>query len=71
MKNETINVKINGKDSKIKPDLTIAQMLLESEINIKLVAVAINGFVIRKSELSEIYLSSGDEIEIVKAVGGG
>ena len=34
-------------------------------------AVAYNGTVLRKEELSEITLSQGDRLEIVRAVGGG
>ena len=71
MTRKTISVRINGKDTQIDHDLTIAQLLGQLEINIKLIAVALNGVVIRRNDLSQVQISPSDEIEIVSAVGGG
>ena len=71
MTEKTISVRINGKDTQIDHDLTIAQLLGQLEINIKLIAVALNGVVIRRKDLDQVRISPSDEIEIVRAVGGG
>ena len=71
MTRKTISVRINGEDTQIDHDLTIAQLLGQLEINIKLIAVALNGVVIRRKDLSQVQISPSDEIEIVRAVGGG
>lgn len=71
MTEKTINVRINGKDTQIDGDLTIAQLLRQLDINIKIIAVALNGVVIRRKELHQVHISPADKIEIVKAVGGG
>ena len=71
MTGKTINVRINGKDIRINPDLTAEQLLAQLNINKKLVAVALNGVVIRRKELNEVHIVASDEIEIVRAVGGG
>ena len=71
MTRKTISVRINGKDTQIDHDLTIAQLLGQLEININHIAVALNGVVIRRKDLSQVQISPSDEIEIVRAVGGG
>ena len=71
MTRKTISVRINGKDTQIDHDLTIAQLLGQLERNIKLIAGALNGVVIRRKDLSQVQISPSDEIEIVRAVGGG
>ena len=71
MDEKTINIKINGKNSQIKSDMTIAQLLAGLDINIKLIAVALNGVVIRRKDLDTAHIAPSDEIEIVRAVGGG
>ena len=40
-------------------------------VNIRLIAVAVNGTVLRREELPSIILTEGDEVEVVRAVGGG
>ena len=71
MEKKTINIKINGKNSQIKSDMTIAQLLAGLDININLIAVALTGIVIRRKDLDTVHISPSDEIEIVRAVGGG
>ena len=40
-------------------------------VNVKLIAVALNGTVLRREELPSVTLTEGDEVEVVRAVGGG
>ena len=41
------------------------------EVNTRFIAVAHNGVVIRREEYDGVTLGEGDEVEIVRAVGGG
>ena len=51
--------------------MPLLAMLEAFEVNPKLVAVAINGDVIPKTEFAEARVREGDAIEIVRMVGGG
>ena len=51
--------------------MTIAELLTKLDINIKLIAIALNGVVIRRLDLGKVQICPKDEIEIVRAVGGG
>ena len=65
-----MNITLNGKPHTMKPLGSVAQ-LVES-LGVKLqVAVAVNGEVVRRADWASIELSEGDEVEIVRAVGGG
>ena len=65
MTRKSISVRINGKDTQIDHDLTIAQLLGQLEINIKLIAVALNGVVIRRNDLSQVQISPRNFIFLV------
>ena len=71
MKPTAIKVIVNGEVRQLTGRPVAPELLTQLGINQKLVAVAINGTVIRRSELSRTLLSEGDEVEIVRAVGGG
>ena len=66
-----ITVKVNGKEEEL-PGPTPLPVYLESlGVNLRRIAVAYNGEVVRREELGEVTLSDGDTLEIVHAVGGG
>ena len=71
MTEKTIEIRINGESKRINPELTIAELLVELDICQKLIAVALNGVVVRRRELDQVQIVAYDEIEIVRAVGGG
>jgi thiamine biosynthesis protein ThiS len=66
-----IELIVNGKKRELEGPTNLMSYLESLEINLKLVAVAVNGTVVRKNGLSEVTLTDGDEVEIVRAVGGG
>jgi thiamine biosynthesis protein ThiS len=68
-----IRLTVNGKPREVEGDarLPLPQLLVAFEVNPKLVAVAINGDVIPKSDYDAAIVSDGDELEIVRMVGGG
>jgi len=68
-----MNVTINGKNSQLTPDLSVAgliEKLHEGEAP-QGIAVALNGAVVRRSSWETIQLSCGDTVEILQAVSGG
>lgn len=66
-----ITLTINGKESALDGPTPLVDYLEALEVNTRFIAVAHNGIVIRREEFEEITLSEGDEVEIVRAVGGG
>ncbi len=60
-----------GDSARVGDAVPLLAMLDAFEVNPKLVAVAINGDVIPKSEFAAARVREGDAIEIVRMVGGG
>ena len=69
--NEVIGLRVNGEPCELRGGSTATDLLAILSIEPRLVAVAINGMVVRRSDLRSTVLSDGDEVEIVRAVGGG
>ena len=66
-----IAVQINGQDKVIAKSTTLREYLDSLGVDLKHIAVAHNGKVLRREELPHVTLSEGDSVEIVRAVGGG
>ena len=66
-----IEMIVNGKERQLDEPTNLLAYLNSLDIKLKNIAVAYNGTVLRKDELSEFTLTAGDKIEIVRAVGGG
>ena len=66
-----IALTINGKDRQIDGPTELTEYLESLGVKMGSIAVAHNGIVLRKDELQGVMLSEGDEVEIVRAVGGG
>lgn len=66
-----IELAINGKQKRLDGPTNLITYLESLGINLKYLAVAHNGVVLRKDELDAVTLSEGDQVEIVRAVGGG
>lgn len=67
----TMRVTINGKEEELPADLTVAGLLLRRNIHTTLVAVELNGRILRRAEFAERPIAGGDRLEIVHFVGGG
>ncbi len=63
-------IKINGVNKNID-SVNLLEYLLSCGYNTKVIAVELNGNIIKKSEFEHITLRSGDSVEIVSFVGGG
>ena len=66
-----ITLTINGKERTLEAPTPLVDYLDSLEVNIRFIAVAHNGLVIRREEFDDVTLAEGDEVEIVRAVGGG
>ena len=66
-----IKATVNGEPRELPDTTTILAFLETLDINLRMVAVAHNGEVLRRDELPNVTIQDGDRIEIVQAVGGG
>ena len=62
---------INGKQRQLEAPTALLDYLDSLGISLGRIAVAYNGTVLPKEELSSVTLSEGDQVDIVRAVGGG
>lgn len=68
---EQIAITVNGKEERVAPGLTVADLLAARGIATALVAVERNGRVLRRAEFPATAIAAGDKLEIVHFVGGG
>ena len=66
-----ICVKVNGQQETLPENYTIAQLLSQKELDASYVVVQRNLEIIDRSLLAETRLNEGDQLEIVKFLGGG
>ena len=66
-----MTIRLNGDPYEISGPVTISALLAELKIDPRLVAVEHNLVVIKRAKYDETHVGDGDEIEIVKFVGGG
>ena len=64
-------VVVNGKRRALASPLSVADFLAELGLEGGQVAVARNGEVLNRDNLGAVLLCEGDQIEIVRAIGGG
>lgn len=69
--NMAINIKINGEDKSVNEGVTFRQLLNDFEIKTIGIAVERNRIIVPKSTFDTATVNDGDEIEIVRMVGGG
>ena len=66
-----LDIKINGESRQFPEALTVAGLIEQLGYNGKRIAVERNGEIVPKSQHAATPLASGDQLEIVVAVGGG
>ena len=62
---------VNGEKRKLEGPVRLIAFLETLDINLRYVAVAHNGIVLRREKWPEVVLQDGDVLEIVRMVGGG
>ena len=66
-----LTLKINGESRQFSAPLTVAGLIEQLGYAGKRIAVERNGEIVSKSQHANAELASGDQLEIVVAVGGG
>jgi sulfur carrier protein len=66
-----INISLNNQPQQLNAPVTLSQALVSWGYGDSKIAVAINGEFVPRSTYSERQLITGDQIDIVKPVGGG
>jgi sulfur carrier protein len=64
-------IEVNGDLRTLRPATNLRALLVELGLEGKRVAVALNRSVVPRSRYRETFLSAGDRVEILEAVGGG
>ena len=67
----TVQVRVNGEHRRVSDGLSIAELVREFGFDPARVAVERNLVVVPRSTLGEARVEDGDELEIVRFVGGG
>ena len=66
-----MRVRVNGEEQDVAEERPVAELLTGWGFVPRAVAVAVNREVVPRSKLGELYLREGDEVEVIRAVGGG
>ncbi|RUM83235.1 MAG: thiamine biosynthesis protein ThiS [Candidatus Thioglobus sp.] len=64
-------IKVNGEDLEINNQSTAATLITQLGYQDQRIALEVNEAIISKSKHVEFTLNEGDQVEIIKAVGGG
>jgi thiamine biosynthesis protein ThiS len=64
-------IRLNGEPYELASPLTIGELLAHLNIDGRIVAVEHNLVVVKRVRYAETMIAEGDEVEIVRFVGGG
>ncbi len=64
-------IQLNGKKLTLKSKLTVLDLLKKYKLDIKKIAIELNGVILQKSIYKKKFLKNKDKIEIVHFIGGG
>lgn len=66
-----MRVRVNGEEKELAEGATVTALLASMSLEASGIAVAVNMEVVRRGAYGDARLAEGDEVEIVRAVGGG
>ncbi len=66
-----IELTINGKARTLEGETALLAFLEQNGINNTMIAVEYNGEILRREQYGAVTLRAGDNVEIVRAIGGG
>lgn len=66
-----IELTVNGAAKRFPQSMNVAQLVVELNLVGKRIAIERNGDIVPRSQFEAVALASGDQLEIVVAVGGG
>ena len=64
-------IMLNGEQRRIQASWTITRLLEELSLTGARLAIEVNGEIVPRSEFVNHNLDEGDQVEIVRAIGGG
>ena len=64
-------IQLNGKKLTLKSKLTVLDLLKKYKLNVKKIAIELNGVILQKSIYKKKFLKNKDKLEIVHFIGGG
>lgn len=68
---DTIQIRLNGKERKLEPGLTVTELLQSLDLHPGMVVVELNREIIERDLYPKVGVADGDTIELVHFVGGG
>lgn len=66
-----ITLTVNGKSRTLPGETSVTSFLAEYGIDPRIVAVEHNGIVLDREQFAETVLRDGDQVEVVRMIGGG
>lgn len=66
-----MTVRVNGEERELANGSTIADLLVSLDLDRDGIAVAVDRKVVPRSQHPQTVLSNGQQVEIIRAVGGG
>lgn len=66
-----IQLKVNGKSREVEQPASLLALLEQIGVDPRIVAVERNGEIVKRTTFGETPIGAGDELEIVRMVGGG
>lgn len=66
-----MNVLLNGERQTFAAEITVGKLLAQLHLNPEAVVVEVNQQILEKDAQADFRLSDGDQIEIIRFVGGG
>ena len=66
-----IKIKVNGKLKAVDRNINLSILIKNLKIQLKKVAIELNGEIVDKKKLNRIILKNNDRIEVVHFIGGG
>jgi len=64
-------ITLNGKPHTLELPMKLLDLLAVLAIDRRMIAIAHNGDVVPRSQYEEVSLADGDQVEVVRMVGGG
>jgi sulfur carrier protein len=66
-----MEIQVNGEPRTLAPETCLENVIAELNIGNQAIAVAVNRQVISRSMWSQHRLNHGDQVDVVRAIGGG
>jgi len=66
-----MQVQVNGQKESLENGVSVKRFLISKNINPNRVACELNLKIIRRSQLDDVILKEGDQLEIIRMMGGG